>query len=94
MTFVPKNDKEYKEWLNANPDAYVLTYDAPQRRAAYPMLHHASHKLIRSDEIDNYTMNEYRKVCSTKRGDLERWAEENDPRELKPCKNCQRKGLV
>ena len=64
----------YREWLGTNPNGFVVNCDKQGKVPQYPMLHNVTHKLISSPKINNYTTNNYFKVCAPDKESLESWA--------------------
>ena len=82
-------EDEYREWIDTHPDGFVANCDKQGRVANYPMLHNVAHKLVSSTKINNYTTNDYFKVCAPDRESLEIWAKNHGLR-LTQCtlKKC------
>jgi hypothetical protein len=88
MIYVPENDNEYFEWLDQNPEGFVLNVDRRRTSRQYPKLHRSSCKRINDRNRENYVGDEWMKFCSIKRSGLETWTSEQDRRELQFCTTC------
>ncbi|HWS98878.1 MAG TPA: hypothetical protein VN256_01305 [Pyrinomonadaceae bacterium] len=90
------SDVEYFDWLESNPEGFVVNTDKAMLRAPYPILHGAICQHISDRSTPNYTTkeSEWFKVCSSSRVEIEVRVREIDPRRLVLCKTCQRRGLV
>lgn len=83
-------EDEYLGWIEKNHNGYVLNIDEPQVFANYPMIHKASHKLLSSPKIGNFTTAQYFKVCSVDRDLLEKWAIDKYQKEVTLCNVCMK----
>jgi hypothetical protein len=70
--FFDRDEAGYLRWLTANPEGFVLNADRAGVMPQYPMIHRASHKLVSSPQIGNFTTGDYIKMCSA---DLDALAE-------------------
>ena len=82
------NEDGYRKWLANNPNGFVVNCDKRVQNPQYPMLHNVSHKLVSSTKINNYTTNDYFKVCSPDKESLELWAK-NRGVKLTQCRTCK-----
>lgn len=83
------NDESgYLQWIDKNPNGYVVNLDEPLVTPQYPMIHLARHELVSSPARTNYTTGRYFKVCSTDMDELQKWSKENCGRSLTWCKVC------
>jgi hypothetical protein len=91
MVSVFDNDEdEYIAWVLANQDGFVANVDRDLNFSQYPMVHKATHKLIWSPKIGNFTTGDYTKFCSASLPDLERYAQSKYRRQLTYCATCFR----
>lgn len=81
-------ESEYLVWVQANPHGFVATIDRTGRLANYPMVHSASHRLVSSPKIGNFTTGDYIKFCSIDLVVLERYAQQKFARPLTRCSQC------
>ena len=85
--FVDAED-EYLRWVRDNQSGFVVNADNDYRSPDYPLVHRATHKLISSPKIGNFTNGRFFKVCSNDPNDLEKWAKSDGRRPLTPCGTC------
>lgn len=79
-------EQEYRKWVADNQETgFIVACDKAGVMTQYPMIHRASHKLLSSEKIHNYTTGDYFKVCALDEESLVRWAQ-NRKLELKRCK--------
>jgi len=93
MIVEPSTDAEYNDWLDANPSGFVLNSDKRRTNHNYPMLHGSRCAHINDKNWPNYTTEDYLKVCSLNRSELEDWVN-RDGRGMKFCKDCKSRGLI
>jgi hypothetical protein len=79
----------YLQWIDNNPNGYILNLDEPLVTAKYPMIHLARHKVVSSSTRTNYTTGRYFKVCSTDMDELANWAIANCGRPFTWCEVCK-----
>ncbi len=91
VTVFDKSEDEYIAWVLANPDGFVANVDRDLNVPQYPMVHKASHKLMWSPKIGNFTIGDYTKFCSRSLEELNRFAQQKYRRELTYCATCFRK---
>ena len=83
-----KDEERYLEWVQNNPNGFIVNADEPASSTEYPMVHRATHRLMTSPKKQNYTTGRYFKVCSNDMKDLETWAKQVRGRSLNPCRKC------
>lgn len=84
-----KNETEYLRWAVTNQQTgFIVNTDHDHRSPVYPMVHRATHKLVTSAKIGNFTTGRFFKVCSTEMSDLEAWARRERGRFLHRCGTC------
>jgi hypothetical protein len=72
ITFI-KEDDEYLRWLDENPVGWVV--NANRRPVpSYLIVHRATCAHISTDERENWTTNQYIKICSHEYDELKDWA--------------------
>ena len=86
LTF-DNNETGFLDWMAANPDGFVANRDRRGTSKYYPMAHRASCKALHTR--DNYTTNDYYKVCAYTVADLAQWAATDSHRKLRHCKLCR-----
>jgi len=84
-----KNDEGYLDWVRNHQDGFIVSVDHDHVSPEYPMLHKASHKLLSSEKIENFTTGRFFKVCSDNVKELESWARSKRGRSLRPCGTCK-----
>lgn len=70
-----RREDGYSLWVQEHPDGFVANVDRANVAAQYPMIHRASHRLISSPRIGNFTTGDYLKFCSAGLEALERYLE-------------------
>ncbi|MCK8123868.1 hypothetical protein MTF66_02580 [Pseudoalteromonas sp. 2CM39R] len=89
-----QDEQAYLQWATKYKDTgFILNVDEPQNVDDYPKLHLARYKCVTSPKKTNYTNNEYFKVCSESRAELEAWSKSKYGKELTLCGVCFRKEL-
>src|SRR3990167_772708 len=88
MNVFVNDDYGYRAWLKSKPNGIVLNSDKAGNRSEYPMAHLASHGLLRSVEVSNYTSGDYLKVCSNSFEELQGWSQINRGKEPTWCVEC------
>lgn len=78
----------YLKWVQSNPHGFVANVDRAGRVPQYPMVHKASHKLMWSPKIGNFTTGDYVKFCSTDLDALEQFSQTKFGRSLTRCSIC------
>jgi hypothetical protein len=78
----------YLSWIEANPQGFVANADRSLSFPQYPMVHTASHRLVSSPKIGNFTTGDYVKFCSTDLDALERYSQTEFGRPLTRCSQC------
>lgn len=84
------DEDEYIAWVLANQNGFVANVDRKLNFPCYPMVHKATHKLILSPKIGNFTAGDYIKFCSASLPELERYALSRYRRQLTYCAICFR----
>lgn len=74
VTVFDKREDEYIAWVLANQDGFVANVDRDQNVPQYPMAHKASHKLMWSPKIGNFTTGDYVKFCASSLEELDQYA--------------------
>jgi hypothetical protein len=83
------DETEYLAWVSEHKkDGYVVNVDRVRSVKNYPMVHSASHAMISSDKIGNFTTGDYIKLCSTSLPALERFSESMLKSALTRCSHC------
>ena len=83
------NDEEgYTRWVLAHPEGFVVNVDRAQKVPHYPMVHQATHKLISSQEIGNFTTGKFLKICSADLQELDNYSQSKYGRSLNYCSVC------
>lgn len=85
-----QEEDRYLAWVAAHPDGFVVNVDRNLNFPQYPMVHVATHGLISSPKIGNFTSGAYIKICSTSLAELEAHARTRYDRNLTHCKACMR----
>ena len=85
-----KSEDEYIAWVLANQAGFVANIDRELSVPQYPMVHKASHKLMWSPKIGNFTTGDYTKFCSTSLKEIEQYAKQKYRRPLTYCATCFR----
>ncbi len=88
MPTIPNNDAEFRAWLDANAQGFVVNcYRNPT--PAYLKLHRASCWTICSPARRNYAGGDYLKVCSVHKRQLQQWAAREVGGTLSSCGICK-----
>lgn len=82
------DEAAYLAWVQANPNGFVANIDRAQAFQQYPMVHVATHGLVSSPKIGNFTTGDYVKFCSTDLDALERYSQAKFGRPLTRCSQC------
>lgn len=82
------DEKGYLLWAARNPDGFIVNTDKAGTDPHYPMVHRATHRIMTSPKIQNYTTASYFKVCSNDMDELERWSERERRKSLSRCGTC------
>lgn len=82
------DETSYIAWVHANPQGFVANVDRAHRVPNYPMVHAATHGLISSPKIGNFTTGAYFKFCSVKLDALEHYSLTKFGRSLTRCAHC------
>lgn len=82
------DESDYLSWVNSNPSGYVVNIDRARNVHNYPMIHAATHGLISSEKIGNFTTGDYIKFCSTDIEALDRFSQSMLGCSLTRCAQC------
>ena len=85
-----KSEDEYIAWVAANQSGFIANIDRDLTVPQYPMAHKASHKIMSSPKIGNFTTGDYTKACSTSLEELEGYAKLKYRLKLTYCGTCFR----
>ena len=86
MIIFENDDSGYLQWVNANPDGFVI--NAPKHPGSFPdMLHKASCQHISTPQRTNYTTTDFKKICSMSKEALTDWGH-NNSENFQQCKHC------
>ena len=89
------NDDEFIEWIDENPNGFVLNIDQTKDPSKiwkdYPKIHFANCSQL--NKRLGRTTGKYFKVCSNSIEELEKWSMDEYRRELTLCGTCKKKGL-
>ncbi len=89
------NDDEFIEWIDENPNGFVLNIDQTKDPSKiwkdYPKIHFANCSQL--NKRPGRTTGKYFKVCSNSIEELEKWSLDEYRRELTLCGACKKKGL-
>ena len=84
-----KEESLYLRWAAEHQnDGFIVNTDHDHRSPVYPKVHRATHRLVTSMRIGNFTTGRFFKVCSTEMSDLEAWARRERARSLTRCGTC------
>jgi len=87
MQTFDNDDAGYLQWVNANPNGFVV--NVPKQTGAAPdMLHRSSCQHITTPQRTNYTTTHYKKICSVDKDDLITWGAK-DSSNFQECKHCK-----
>ena len=89
VTEFVNDETGYLAWVHAHPHGYIANVDVAGQVQQYPMVHLASHKLLSSSAVGNYTTHNYTKACSTEMDALERWSMRKYKKSLTRCRVCK-----
>lgn len=83
-----ENDEEgYHDWIKDNQAGYIINSDKCGTDPQYPKLHRATCKHLSNSK--NYTTNDYYKICSASKQELEACIRNTDGRPLSYCSQCK-----
>ena len=82
------DESAYLSWVQANPHGFVANIDRARTVPQYPMVHAATHGLISSPKIGNFTTGDYFKFCSTDLDALEQYSQSRFGNSLTRCSRC------
>ncbi|HEY3374031.1 MAG TPA: hypothetical protein VGK02_03095 [Candidatus Aquicultor sp.] len=78
------DDSAYLSWLEMNPSGFVVNCDR-NPKPSYLILHSATCGFISTSKRSNWTTNDYIKICSSDKEELQKWAKEKVRGPLKLC---------
>lgn len=78
----------YLKWVETHPHGFIANVDRAGMVPAYPMVHSATHGLVSSPRIGNFTTGDYIKLCSTDLKALEEYSQTRFGRPLTRCSQC------
>lgn len=81
-------ENEYLAWVQSHPDGFVANMDVAERFPTYPMIHRASHGMVSSLKIGNFTTGDYVKYCSVDLAALQRHLQALYGRQATHCAHC------
>ena len=91
------NDDEFIEWIDENPNGFVLNILRPKTPSniskEHPKIHFANCSGLKKSLGSSSTTKKYFKVCSNSIEELERWSLNTYQKGLTPCRTCKKKGL-
>ena len=89
------NDDKFIEWIDENPNGFVLNIDQTKDPSKiykdYPKIHFANCGQL--NKRPGRTTKKYFKVCSNSIEELEQWSWVKYQKGLNPCRICKEKGL-
>ena len=90
------NDDEFIEWIDENPNGFVLNIhrrqDPSNIHESHPRIHFANCSQL-NKKPGSSTTGDYFKVCSNSIEELEQWSWVKYQKGLNPCRICKEKGL-
>ncbi len=81
------NDYRYLNWIENNPTGLVVNCNR-YPNSNYLKLHRATCGTITTVRRKNWTIGDYKKICSMEKRELEKWAEIEVNGKLTSCKLC------
>ena len=91
------NDDEFIEWIDENPNGFILNILRPKIPSniskEHPKIHFANCSGLKKSLGSSSTTKKYFKVCSNSIEELEQWSLNTYNKELTPCGTCKKKGL-
>lgn len=88
VEFFDVDDQSYLDWVQSHPEGYIANVDRMVKVPDYPMIHRATHGLLSSAKIGNFTAGDYVKYCSTDLDALRAWVEFVCGRVATRCGQC------
>jgi hypothetical protein len=81
----------YMQWIERNPDGYVLNTARPNPKPDYIVLHRTTCRSISrlTKNQQRFTGGSYMKVGSNDRREIERWARERTGGRVTECPLCK-----
>ena len=90
------NDDEFIEWIDENPNGFILNILRPKIPSniskEHPKIHFANCNQL-NKKPGSSTTGDYFKVCSNSIEELEQWSWVKYQKGLNPCRICKEKGL-
>lgn len=91
------NDDEFIEWIDENPNGFILNILRPKIPSniskEHPKIHFANCSGLKKSLGSSSTTKKYFKVCSNSIEELEQWSLNTYQKGLTPCRTCKKKGL-
>ena len=84
------DEDSYLAWVAAHPHGFVANVDRAGAIPDYPMVHAATHALISSPRIGNFTTGDYIKLCSADLAALEQYVKTEYGRHPTRCSQCMK----
>lgn len=92
------NDDEFIEWIDENPNGFILNILRPKIPSniskEHPKIHFANCSGLKKSLGSSSTTKKYFKVCSNSIEELEQWSLNTYNKELTPCRTCKKRGLL
>ncbi|MFC7682940.1 HNH endonuclease [Neisseria sp. GCM10028920] len=92
------NDDEFIEWIDENPNGFILNILRPKIPSniskEHPKIHFANCSGLKKSLGSSSTTKKYFKVCSNSIEELEQWSLNTYNKELTPCGTCKKRGLL
>lgn len=91
------NDDKFIEWIDENPNGFILNILRPKTPSniskEHPKIHFANCSGLKKSLGSSSTTKKYFKVCSNSIEELELWSLNTYQKGLTPCRTCKKKGL-
>ena len=91
------NDDEFIEWIDENPNGFILNILRPKIPSniskEHPKIHFANCSGLKKSLGSSSTTKKYFKVCSNSIEELEQWSWFKYQKGLTPCGTCKKNGL-
>lgn len=92
------NDDEFIEWIDENPNGFILNILRPKIPSniskEHPKIHFANCSGLKKSLGSSSTTKKYFKVCSNSIEELVQWSLNTYNKELTPCRTCKKRGLL
>jgi hypothetical protein len=85
------DDPGYLQWVADNQGGFIVNIDYAHAVPTYPMVHRATHRVVWTDARENYTTEQYYKVCSNDLSALQAWSRDEAGKELTECQMCMKR---